>query len=512
VISLPEPNSFSARSWALLANHGLRRARPKTEARGAPIALLGVPFDNVTTAEVIRLAERMIRSGRPHYMATANLDFLAQAWRDVELRRILIEAHLVLCDGTPLLWASRWLGNALPERVAGSDLVPLLIELAARKGYRPFFLGGSPEATSQAVTKLQTRYPSLSIAGHYSPPFQPLLEMDHADICRRIEAAKPDMLFVSFGCPKQEKWIAMHYRQLGVPVSIGVGGTIDFLAGRLSRAPRWMQRTGTEWIYRLAQEPRRLFKRYVRDGWCFGLLLAHQWRRMRRLTSGPEPSFTEVTQAKAHQEIECPEWLDAEAVRRDAEFWEKLPGEATNCILDLSKVLFLDSTGAGLLIRLRKRASLRNGLLILARPSSAVTHALKWMRLDSFFLIAPSLEAARAMAERLKQQQSCLPAPEQSKLSWQGEITAANADAVWKQTEDYLRSEASRGETQWLVDLSAVSFIDSTGLGVLIRARKYSERFGAQIKFAGMQPNVRNVIEIARLDEYLLNDGLQTAT
>src|ERR1051325_10970883 len=227
-----------------------------------PIAILGVPFDNVTTTETIQAIERMVASREPHYLVTANVDFLVQAQEDLELRRILFDAHLVLCDGTPLVWASRLLGNPLIERVAGADLVPLLIRVAAEKGYRIFFLGATEESAARAVENLKKLHPNLNIAGHYSPPFNKLLEMDHDEISRRILQAKPNFLFVSFGCPKQEKWIAMHYRSLGVPVSAGVGATIDFLAGMVKRAPVWMQRFGLEWVYRLAQEPPRLLNRY----------------------------------------------------------------------------------------------------------------------------------------------------------------------------------------------------------------------------------------------------------
>src|SRR5436190_11529860 len=136
-----------------------------------PIAILGVPFDNVTTAETIDLIQRMVSSRQPHYLVTANVDFLVQAQEDVELRRILFDAHLVLCDGTPLVWASRVLGNPLPERVAGADLVPLLMRVAEEKGFRIFFLGATPESAAQAVENLMARHPRLVIAGHYSPPF-----------------------------------------------------------------------------------------------------------------------------------------------------------------------------------------------------------------------------------------------------------------------------------------------------------------------------------------------------
>ena len=269
---------------------------PKRPYAHPPIAILGVPFDNITTAETIETIDRMVASRQPHYLVTANVDFLVQAQEDVELRRILFDAHLVLCDGTPLVWASRLLGNPLLERVAGADLVPLLLRVAAEKQYRVFFLGATPESCTQAVNNLKKLHPTLIIADHYSPPFNKLLEMDHDEIKRRILAAKPDLLFVSFGCPKQEKWIAMHYHSLGVPVSAGVGATIDFLAGTVKRAPVWMQRSGLEWIYRLAQEPRRLFKRYFKDLWVFGWkLLGQLWQlQLKQVNEEAETSRKQI--------------------------------------------------------------------------------------------------------------------------------------------------------------------------------------------------------------------------
>src|SRR5688572_19382313 len=135
----------------------------------APVSILGIPFDHLTIPQAIAAIEQMIATGRPHYAATANVDFLVQSLEDEELRRILIEADLVLCDGTPLVWVSRWLGNPLPERVAGADLVPKLLAVAADKGYRIFFLGGKPEVAARAVERLRAKYPAIQIAGHYSP-------------------------------------------------------------------------------------------------------------------------------------------------------------------------------------------------------------------------------------------------------------------------------------------------------------------------------------------------------
>lgn len=235
------------------------------------IRLMNVPFDVVTMPQALDRIGGMVASRQPHYLATANVDFVVQARRDKELRNILEKAHLVVCDGTPLVWLSHLLRQPLPERVAGSDLVPQLLAKAEREDLRVFFLGGEPDVLSLAVSTVESRHPNLQIAGSFSPPFAPLDRMDHEGICRQVREAKPDVLLVSFGCPKQEKWIARHYESLGVPVCIGVGATIDFLAGAVRRAPRWMQVAGLEWTYRLIQEPRRLMKRYVTDLVVFGL-------------------------------------------------------------------------------------------------------------------------------------------------------------------------------------------------------------------------------------------------
>ena len=551
---------------------------PKRPYAHPPIAILGVPFDNITTAETIETIDRMVASRQPHYLVTANVDFLVQAQEDVELRRILFDAHLVLCDGTPLVWASRLLGNPLLERVAGADLVPLLLRVAAEKQYRVFFLGATPESCTQAVNNLKKLHPTLIIADHYSPPFNKLLEMDHDEIKRRILAAKPDLLFVSFGCPKQEKWIAMHYHSLGVPVSAGVGATIDFLAGTVKRAPVWMQRSGLEWIYRLAQEPRRLFKRYFKDLWVFGWkLLGQLWQlQLKQVNEEAEISRKQIRpvqrwikpEVNGHQEaqpsfslsprdlsrlgsgernpaegggprgltereqagqwaggnnssielprfnldedtncqfIKSPERLDLAAVCHDSPLLEQALADNHHCLLDMSNVRFIDSTGVGLLIRLQKKIRAADRQLILVAPSIMVQRALDLMRLQDFFAIATDLPSAQALiATREREQAGAVrlrSAAAANPLLWQGEITAANAQEVWERTEAHLTSKQRH---ELVIDMSGVRFMDSTGLGMMVRARKLAQREQVKLDFTNLQPAVQNVIHLARLEAFLL--------
>jgi N-acetylglucosaminyldiphosphoundecaprenol N-acetyl-beta-D-mannosaminyltransferase len=240
------------------------------------IAVLGVPFNNVTMDEAVRVIEEKIEGGGFHQVATANVDFLMHAIHDEELRNILCSCSLVVPDGMPILWSARLMGTPLKERVCGIDLVPRLAELAAQRGYSIYLLGASEKSSQRAAEILEQRYPGLRIAGRYSPPLRPLEQMNHEEILQRIERAQPDILLVAFGNPKQEKWLSMHRDRLRVPVSIGIGGSLDMIAGKLSRAPRWMQKSGMEWFFRAAQEPRRLLGRYMVDALTLGRYLPQQ--------------------------------------------------------------------------------------------------------------------------------------------------------------------------------------------------------------------------------------------
>jgi exopolysaccharide biosynthesis WecB/TagA/CpsF family protein len=379
--------------------------RPWVHRLPPPIVMMGVPLDQLNSAQALEIISEMIASRTPHLLATANVDFLAQVQSDDTLRRILVDADLILCDGTPLVWMSKWLGDPLPERIAGSDLVPLLLDLAEEKGHRVFFLGGRDEVVAVAEEKIKERWPNLQIAGMYSPPFAPMDQMNHAGICQRIREAKADMLFVSFGCPKQEKWLAMNFRDAGVPVAIGVGATIDFLAGAVKRAPVWMRKTGLEWFFRVAQEPKRLAHRYWTDIRVVGPGLLKQLLKMGPQNQNPLPAAAadlptiDVTRPAARTSpppvVALPERLDALSAR-DASLW---PTEAhRTLILDASRTTFLDSTGTGKLVRFARTSRELGGHCILMGATPTVLTTLDLMKLRNLFSEVATLEEALALA------------------------------------------------------------------------------------------------------------------
>ena len=239
------------------------------------IEILGVPINSVTMEGAIEQMERLIREGKPSYVVTPNVDVLVQLQTDREFKRIYDGAALVVPDGMPLLWAARLLGAKFKEKVSGSDLFVEFCARAAKKGYRLFFLGAMPGVAAKAAEVLTRRFPGLQVVGTYSPSFGFEKNNEECElIVQKIKDAKPDVLFVGLGSPKQEKWTDRFKDRHRVPVSVMVGISFDYVAGTVKRAPRWMQNAGLEWSWRLAMEPKRLWKRYlVQDPRFFWLVL-----------------------------------------------------------------------------------------------------------------------------------------------------------------------------------------------------------------------------------------------
>ena len=246
--------------------------------------MCGIAIDDVTMAEALEALVMLARRGTPPaYVVTPNVDHLVKLEDDREFRDVYARADLVLADGVPLIWASRLLGTPIRCKVSGSDVFPAFAPIAAANGLRLFFLGGRPGAAARAADVLRGRHAGLRIVGTYAPPFgfdrDPL---ENARAVERVRAAAPDVLFVGLGAPRQEKWIARHLAELSVPVSMGVGVSFEFVSGDVRRAPVWMQRHGLEWSWRLAMEPRRLWRRYLVEDLRFLRLVAGEKLGRRR--------------------------------------------------------------------------------------------------------------------------------------------------------------------------------------------------------------------------------------
>lgn len=249
------------------------------------ITLFGIPVDALTVSQTIDIFHQMIESRQCHLVFNLNVDICMQLIRNQIPRDIYHGADLILVDGTPMMWAARLLGTPLPARVSGSDFVPAFCSAAASRGYRLFFLGARPGVAKRASELLTRRHPTLKVVGTYAPP----LGFEHdvienTRVIERVRGASPDVLFVALGAPKEQLWLRQYQIALGVPVSMGIGSSLDYLAGRLMRAPVWMQRAGLEWLYRLAQEPRRLWRRYLIDDPPFAYYLLREMIQRRPRT------------------------------------------------------------------------------------------------------------------------------------------------------------------------------------------------------------------------------------
>ena len=251
----------------------VRTPRPAEATVRPRVRIGGIPLDAVDMSEALRRLVAAVPSDRAFQVCTINLDFLVRARTDPVIRSIFAESDLNLADGIAVVWLARLQGDPLPERVAGADLVPHLMREAARRGASVYLLGGENGVARDAAQRLRQTVPGLRIAGWYEPPRAPIETMENTAIVREINQSGADILLVALGHPKQDRWIAMHRDELRVSVAIGVGCCLDLIAGRVKRAPAWMQRLGLEWLFRAMQEPRRLARRYAVDLGSLGFLL-----------------------------------------------------------------------------------------------------------------------------------------------------------------------------------------------------------------------------------------------
>ncbi len=243
------------------------------------VNICGVQIDSFSFNEVVeKISEHIVfQQNKPQYVVTPNAQLTVILQKDIHFREICDKAFLCVPDGVPLLWAAKLMNSPLKERVNGTDLFEQLCEVSAKNGFKVFLLGGRPQSANKAAQTLSRRHPKLNIVGTYCPPYG--FEDDDSELAaieQTIKKAAPDILFVGLGSPKQEKWIDAYHKKLDIPISIGIGASFEFVSGTVNRAPKWMQKTGLEWLFRLATEPRRLWKRYLIGNLIFVWLVLKQ--------------------------------------------------------------------------------------------------------------------------------------------------------------------------------------------------------------------------------------------
>ena len=236
--------------------------------------VLGCPITKLGLEDFVQSAEEFIRSRKPHYIAVVNVAKVIKMRSDPFLDESVRSAALIGADGVPLVWASRLLGDSLPERVNGTDLMYRLLTRASEKGYRIFFFGAKQNVLDKVLEIVRTEYPGVKIAGSQHGYFK---NAEEWDIVQKIRAAQADILFIAFDTPKKELWVKRYLSAMEVSVVHGVGGSFDVLAGVIPRAPLWMQKYGLEWLFRLCQEPERMWRRYLVTNIAFILLLTKEW-------------------------------------------------------------------------------------------------------------------------------------------------------------------------------------------------------------------------------------------
>jgi len=494
------------------------------------IAILGIPIDNLSLAETVEHIFAMIdgyqKDKRPRQVATVNVDFVVNtlSWslkhiRHPELLDILRRADLVTPDGMPIVWASKLLGVPLKERVTGADLVPGLAREAAERGKSIYFLGGRDDVGRQAADLLKDRHPDLTIAGVDSPfvhvegaALSEAQEDDRA-VVERINRSATDILLIGFGNPKQEIWFDRNRTRLKVPVSIGIGGTYEFIVGSVSRAPAWMQKTGLEWVYRITQDPWRLWKRYFVGFFKFGLMLlpAVVYYRFKRLVFNAfskkspviaaAPAAASETSMSTVTVIAVPNPLDAAVVGIVRDDFEKQVSQHQNAVLDFSQVDFIDSSGLGLLVSLWRKAAKEHKAIFMVGVKPSARRFFELSRIFDLFKDR-IFKDANQVTEFLKQK-TALPAfhylnitgPQAVVFQLFGELDAAQAAAL-----DFEAVAREIGDKDCIFDLKDLTFVDSSGIMLFLKVQKHVTKQGKACVISNLNDNVLQMFRITKLN------------
>lgn len=465
--------------------------------------LLGLPFHDVTLAETLDYCAAAMKSTEPGYLVTANVDFTTQAYEDPDLKKIVFFADRVVCDGMPLVWLSKWFGYPLRERVAGSDMVPKLLEICGKEQHPVYFFGSDLATLEEAKVIVENRYPGLKVVGVDSPPFGAVIEWDNDALCAKMRASGAKLLLVCLGCPKQERWIFAHHKECGIPLSIGVGASLDFITGKQRRAPRWMQKIGMEWFWRMASSPTRLVKRYSKD---LVFLASASWQqyqshRHRMTLSDTVPTTPRVSEEKNFQLVRI-YWSGNLQLQELA--GAPIPEQiSAPVLLDASGITFMDSSGLGRFASLVRSCRSAEQQLLVVNPSLAFKTAIRAVRMESLYqTVDTEAEALQLIAQhRSSGGAQRIGADGTVWVTFNRALDALYHDEMMQTLEAAIAQSPKLGVL--VVDLKEVSFIDSRAVGGLIRTWKMVSAKGGQMFLADASPAVREIINLLRLDKVL---------
>ncbi|MFK5985965.1 MAG: WecB/TagA/CpsF family glycosyltransferase [Pseudomonadota bacterium] len=496
------------------------------------VMILGVPIDNVSLKSAIKRILFFIKEyqqdKRPRQVATVNVDFLMNSlsWkisgpaRHPELLEILRKADMVTADGMPIVWLSQLLRTPLQERVTGADLIPALAAAIAKTGHSIFFLGGKGDIAQQAANKLKKQHPSLNIAGIYSPfvytEGEKMLSSEEQDerILEQINQANPDILLVGFGNPKQELWFNRNRNKLKAAVTIGIGGTFEFIVGNVSRAPIWVQNIGMEWIYRIMQDPRRLWKRYAIGLTklvviTIPLLWSNFLQRIknRRLIKDHKPYPNDVKKGWNSYEmtIVLSKRLDAKSMNMFIKHWELCSADYKRLVFDFINVKFIDTNAIAMLLRLYQR--LQNKQINVSATGLVNEDVIKLLKVTHAWDIVNGPEEENKMSLFLPgnditaDKHKLIVIRDQSK-----QLTVANLvgrlDANTVISMDFNQTIDLLGQGDYILDLSSLSFLDSTGLRFFFSLQQDLKKRNKQIVLISPTATIKQLLEITKLSDY----------
>lgn len=511
--------------YVLLRRRALSIARDCCVMRKL-LLVLGAPIDDLTIDEALARCDEFVATGRAtgrtHQIAMVSADLIVESLHDPELRRILQEADLAPAEGAALVWSAQLLGKPLSGRISGGALVLAIAARAAERGYSIYLLGQQADMAEQAGELLQRRCPGLKLAGVCAPLPGSVVEMDRS-VFEQVAAAKPDILLVALGSPRQEKWIRTYAAELQVPIAIGVGRALEMLIGGAGRAPAWMRRRRLGWLYGLISGVRRQLQQLAQDLNYLGYFFTRQWWAMSGAPllslapAGAPGSATPPIALASHHTPEPPASpalsapeprmsviqlrgrLDVTNYTGFVEQARRATEHSPNLIVDLSAAEFLDSTALGALVALANQLRVAGGALYLVALSKPVAELLALVRLDRFFEILPDAEAA----ERRRATPEAPAAPRKDADGW----AVTRAPRIFDAGTAPLLLDHCEGSLaaapRLVLDLTETVFLSSAGMAALIRLDRLTREHGGELRIAGCAPDILRTLQLVRFDAIL---------